>query len=74
MGSKQYGEETQKLQEPERTLGNATHLPEPVPAGIFWFVCVSSALVSRHQSVFETFHVNRWFSLSDLHCMMFVKR
>ena len=57
-----------------RKLYNATHLAEPVPAGIFCFVCVSSAMVSRHQSVFETFHVNGWFSFSDSHCMMFVKR
>eukprot|EP00435_Cladocopium_sp_Y103_P012135 s282_g3.t1 len=49
-GSKQYGEETQGLQEPLRpSLGNISHLAEPAPLGSFCHVCGSSAMVSRHQ-------------------------
>ena len=49
-GSKQYGGETQGLQEPSRpNLGSKQHLAEPAPLGSFCHVCGSSAMASRHQ-------------------------
>ena len=49
-GSKQYGVETQGLQEPSRpNLGSKQHLAEPAPLGSFCHVCGSSAMASRHQ-------------------------
>ena len=50
-GSKQYGEETQGLQELQKPmvgLGDNHHLAEPAPVGSLCLVCGSSAMVSRH--------------------------
>eukprot|EP00435_Cladocopium_sp_Y103_P066933 s73_g29.t1 len=52
VGSKEYGEETQGLQEPKRPpvgLDFLNTLAEPAPVGTFCPICGSSAMVSKHE-------------------------